>query len=76
MKGTTEVIEASWAPMTMTMTTDGVTAATTDHDITTTVYLPMPRIWNESQIPYLGDLSPKPTLEILVKVRPTAPAAL
>ena len=27
-----------------------------------------PPTWNESSIPYLGDLTPKPTWEIVVKV--------
>jgi len=31
-------------------------------------YLDEPPTWNESIIPYLGDLSPKPTWEIVVKV--------
>jgi len=28
-----------------------------------------PPTWNESQYPYLGDLSPKPVWEIILKVR-------
>jgi len=58
-----EVIEAARATMTTT------TEYQTDHD-SSAVYLPLPKLWNESQIPYFGDLSPKPSWEIIVKVRP------
>jgi len=43
-------------------------AATTGHGNPVRL---LPKTWNESHFPYLGDLTPKPTWEIIVKVRPS-----
>jgi len=60
----------------MRVTTEAVisrllTTADDDADMTSDDNLEYlhPPMWNESQLPYLGDLTPKPTWEIIVKVR-------
>jgi len=62
MKTNTEVIDG------LLMTTSAAGRVTATNDDVDAVYM-LPKTWNESHFPYPGDLTPKPTWEIIVKVR-------
>jgi len=68
METTTETTSISLSAMTAGgKSKPDITAMFDDEDF---MYL-QPPTWNESTLPYLGDLTPKPTWEIVLKVSRT-----